>query len=313
MIAYPEDNITTEWTYHDYDLFLVAGTQGATRRLNFKATCLDDSYWGHTGHADYDVLIYNPEIWVDKTLFPDASCGPATVAGKIPGCSRLGDIYEIVTASMERIEPASLTPATLEKDNHIIKYNQTDELPDHPTVVTVMGAGDTPPANTVPFSVISVGAAITQSDIDAALAQVPRDIWSFHPGPTAEEGVNWQKGSVYFSDPAVGDLPIPLQDFTICISDPNDFEDLGDSYGSTHTGTHRCGVWNIPGIVDGTVLHELLHTTPAIFLHTDAEQLADTGFMRWLATAHPTYGSAEVTANYGTLCNEYALYTYRNG
>ncbi len=41
---------------------------------------------------------------------------------------------------MERIEPASLAPATLEKDNHIINYNQTDELPDHPTVVTVMGA-----------------------------------------------------------------------------------------------------------------------------------------------------------------------------
>lgn len=61
-------------------------------------------------------------------------------AGTVPGCSRLGDIYEIVTASMERIEPASLAPATLEKDNHIIRYNNSDDLSDHTTVVTVMGA-----------------------------------------------------------------------------------------------------------------------------------------------------------------------------
>lgn len=71
-----------------------------------------------------------------------AGCpGPETGAGgTIPGCSRLGDIYEIVTATMTRIEPASLAPATLEKDNHIIKYNQTEELSDRTTVVTVMGA-----------------------------------------------------------------------------------------------------------------------------------------------------------------------------
>lgn len=77
------------------------------------------------------VTVDNVKLWREDWL---------TSGGTIPGCSRLGDIYEIVTASMERIEPASLTPATLEKDNHIIRYNNSDDLSDHTTVVTVMGA-----------------------------------------------------------------------------------------------------------------------------------------------------------------------------
>lgn len=80
------------------------------------------------------VEIDDVELWV-----PDYT-GDGAAEGTIPGCSRLGDIYEIVQPRMERIEPASLAPATLEKDNHIIRYNNSDDLSDHTTVVTVMGA-----------------------------------------------------------------------------------------------------------------------------------------------------------------------------
>lgn len=87
---------------------------------------------------DAGVVVDDVELWIAG--FEGWWTTSGNVEGKIPGCSRLGDIYEIVTASMSRIEPASLAPATLEKDNHIIKYNQTEELSDRTTVVTVMGA-----------------------------------------------------------------------------------------------------------------------------------------------------------------------------
>lgn len=83
------------------------------------------------------------DTWLDDIVWTGSvgtTVNPNTGAGKIPVCSRIGDIYEIVTASMTTVAPPSTAPATLEKDNHIIQYNQTDELPDHPTVITVMGA-----------------------------------------------------------------------------------------------------------------------------------------------------------------------------
>lgn len=57
--------------------------------------------------------------------------------GKIPGCSRIGDIYEIVTSSMT--QPPSTTPATLQQDNHIIQYNNVNDQSDHTTSMTVRG------------------------------------------------------------------------------------------------------------------------------------------------------------------------------
>jgi len=78
--------------------------------------------------------------WATSGFATRGSSEDPGVAGKIPGCSRIGDIYEIVFASMERIEPASILPATLEKDNHIIRYNRVNDLSDHTTSMTIRGS-----------------------------------------------------------------------------------------------------------------------------------------------------------------------------
>ena len=66
-------------------------------------------------------------------------CIGTTPTGKIPGCSRVGDIYEIVTSSMT--QPPSLSPATLVRDTHVIQYNLVDDQSDHTTSMTVRGTG----------------------------------------------------------------------------------------------------------------------------------------------------------------------------
>ena len=136
-----QDIATTDWVYYDQPIKL---TQSTAVSPHFRMS-LHVSRYNYNGGLTHgnpcDFYIYNPEVYVDKSLFPNAESGGATIPeGTVPGCSRLGDIYEIVTATMARIEPASLAPATLVKDNHIIKYNQTEELSDRTTVVTVMGA-----------------------------------------------------------------------------------------------------------------------------------------------------------------------------
>ena len=76
-------------------------------------------------------------VWIDGVSgYLD---GYGDLRGMVPGCSRIGDVYEIVFASMERIEPASLAPATLEKDSHIIRYNRVNSLSDHTTSMTIRG------------------------------------------------------------------------------------------------------------------------------------------------------------------------------
>ncbi len=82
----------------------------------------------------FDVWIDGIQFWVVTT---DAYTGDAT--GTIPGCSRIGDIYEIVTHKMTEVQPPSLSPATLEQDNHIIRYNLVDDQSDHTTSMTVRG------------------------------------------------------------------------------------------------------------------------------------------------------------------------------
>lgn len=59
--------------------------------------------------------------------------------GSIPGCSRRGDIYEIVIASMTPVVPNPVAPATLEHDNHVIQYNNVDDQSSHTTSMTVRG------------------------------------------------------------------------------------------------------------------------------------------------------------------------------
>lgn len=59
--------------------------------------------------------------------------------GFVPGCSRLGDIYEIVFASYVMVDPAT-PPVDLVKDEHIIRYNNVDDLSKHTNVITVRGS-----------------------------------------------------------------------------------------------------------------------------------------------------------------------------
>jgi hypothetical protein len=60
--------------------------------------------------------------------------------GTIPGCSSIGDIYEIVTHKMVEVQPPSVAPATLQQDNHIIQYNTVNDQSDHTTSMTVRGS-----------------------------------------------------------------------------------------------------------------------------------------------------------------------------
>jgi len=75
--------------------------------------------------------------------FDNVTMGGATSqnpCGFVPGCSRRGDIYEIVTTAMSIVEPPSLVPATLEHDNHVIQYNNVDDQSAHTTSITIRGA-----------------------------------------------------------------------------------------------------------------------------------------------------------------------------
>jgi len=75
--------------------------------------------------------------------FDNITMGSATSenpCGFVPGCSRRGDIYEIIRPKMILVEPPSLVPATLEHDNHAIQYNNVDDQSAHTTSITIRGA-----------------------------------------------------------------------------------------------------------------------------------------------------------------------------
>jgi hypothetical protein len=138
----PAEIDATTWTFFDWPLRITPATLPSTARVTVQTSRWSSSGGGgFTFTGPYEFYIYSPEWYVDADLVSgtEGGTGGGTLMGTVPGCSRLGDIYEIVFASMERIEPASVAPATLEKDNHIIKYNQTDDLSKRTTVMTVRG------------------------------------------------------------------------------------------------------------------------------------------------------------------------------
>lgn len=95
-------------------------------------------YLGMSPDVRYDHTYTEHNTWIDDLQIYHSSVS-ASPEGTIPGCSRIGDIYEIVYASMERIDPSPIIPATLEKDNHIIRYNRVNSLSDHTTSMTIRG------------------------------------------------------------------------------------------------------------------------------------------------------------------------------
>lgn len=125
---------------------LTATTSEVDTWVEFSTTMLIKNYFDIEEYYDYwhrftvspqkGVSVDNVTLWCLDWL---EETGGGTVQGTVPVCSRIGDIYEIVFASMERIEPATLAPATLEKDNHIIRYDRVNNLTDHVTSMTVRG------------------------------------------------------------------------------------------------------------------------------------------------------------------------------
>lgn len=114
---------TTNPSYPDWDTFSTA-TTWMSNEWFFVGLALE-------GDNEYD-------LWVDNIRL-DVGTNDGQLLGTVPGCSRLGDIYEIVFASMGRIDPSPIIPATLEKDNHIIRYNRVNSLSDHVTSMTIRG------------------------------------------------------------------------------------------------------------------------------------------------------------------------------
>lgn len=83
------------------------------------------------------------EAWVDNvSLSVSTATNPCALWGSIPGCSRVGDIYEIVTTqkTLTYRVPPDLVNATLEKNNHIIRFNTVDDLSKYITSMTVRGS-----------------------------------------------------------------------------------------------------------------------------------------------------------------------------
>lgn len=141
--------VTFEKYAHSYTntsaLDALATTNPAWPEFDVATVNTDVNYGGGNSTVTFIAVGFKSntyELWVDNVYLGvatgDNPCGDAT--GVLPGCARRGDIYEIVTATLERIEPQPIIPATLEKDSHIIRYNRVNSLSDHVTSMTVRGA-----------------------------------------------------------------------------------------------------------------------------------------------------------------------------
>lgn len=127
--------ISGNGTYADYTLktsTTFTDWTGVTTTPATVAALYSGDVWGSTVIIHQKAYLFDTgPIWINQ------STGGAS--GKIPGCSRIGDIYEIVLWKLTQLQPPSIAPATLQQDNHIIQYNNVNDQSDHTTVMTVRG------------------------------------------------------------------------------------------------------------------------------------------------------------------------------